>query len=383
MIHLYGLLVLVGVIFSRPMVLGYFNATLGLAFFVAAILMASCISFKRLTLPNNAHAITSSKLLLINILFGSIYSIMVSASSLDRGAKIATIIWISSFSLYFSTASSRFAVSIINLSRITLRLVVFSGVLTATVFVINKYSIHDQMLVLVEIPIKDRGFDYAQILLPLSTILNDFTGIANILPRSSYLMIEPGIAPALLVLWRILEKSESTVINLGFDFVFILALTTTLSTSAPIVATFYFVGRKLFLDAETIRLKSVFAAGILILLGAFIFLYAPDFGYLDKQVTHGDSFTERADWYSAEDSIRTETALLLLIYFFIIFPFLPREKFILLPTLYLIAAINVLAFTPFIFISISILLALNILKIQPQRNQAIGKRKTFRLFLKL
>lgn len=148
--------------------------------------------------------------------------------------------------------------------------------------------------------------------------------------------------------------------KLMFDAVFVLALVSTLSTAAFVVVAVYFVGRRLFLSSRRITGSAVVVAGLLLVCSVVLFLYAPVFGYLEKSITHSDSFTDRISWYSSESSLRVETAALQIVYFLFVIPFLSHEKWIVLPILFFVSAINVLAFTPFAFISVSVLLALRL-----------------------
>lgn len=341
------MLLWVAITFSRPMALGYSNATFGLVLAAGAGLLYTMS--KREILMHRSTLV----LFVVNTMGGFLYSIMLIIADVSSGLKVLLIVI--SFNLILALNVAIDQRKFLIVSKYVLRLIVVSGVITFLYFTLLEIDALGTNLVMVEFPIKDRfPMESGGIRFPLSTIFFNFTTPDGVFTRSSYLAIEPGIAPLIIVLWRLAEGEMKGIRSVFLDTVFILAMISTLSTIIPIAITIYFVGRSVFLLKKKLSLFGMVFVTILLGAGIALFFFAPVVGYYDKLVTHSISFSDRKEWYLGEEGrwSRTITVVLVIINLALAFRYLSTEKYVLAPILLLVSIVNVLAFMPLYFIAI-------------------------------
>lgn len=164
--------------------------------------------------------------------------------------------------------------------------------------------------------------------------------------RAIFWCIEPGVAPFLLTLWRILDRSDTRLVERFRDVVFIIGLLATMSTTAPVALGLYYFSR-LYVSRGVFSIKANILAVIVIFGTSSIFFFFPAFGYLEKLSTHGSSFDDRIVWYTNDDGAisRIITAVLVAGHLLCMHAILGRTVFLIAPIAFLVSVLNVLEFT--------------------------------------
>ncbi len=242
-----------------------------------------------------------------------------------------------------------------DLSRYTryfLRFVVFSGIVTAVYFWVFDESAFSDTWSMFEIETDRENLPFVHVRFPLSTLFTDLTTENFSGARSSFMLIEPGIAPALLVLWRALEE-DSSLSQILLDFLFIAAMAATLSTTAPLALALYFFARSVSVDSSRWRWFNMLAS---ILVGA-LFLYAlfflPYFGYFAKLETHSASFTDRIDWFLGDQYLyQFLTSIIAASVFAFLKGNFSRKVYLVAPTLIVVVLLNVIEFSPLFIMAV-------------------------------
>jgi hypothetical protein len=334
----------IGIIMSRPMALGYSHATIGL--FFASVAAASAVLFRTSISINR----TSALVFTANLTCGLIYTGVLVTKDLDSAVKFGTIVIVFNIAMLLVVACSKeiFLVG----TKLVLRAIVLSGCLTSAYFILFDLDVLGTDLVYYTFAIKDRNVEEIGTLrFPLSTIMFRFSSAVGIFPRSSFLAIEPGVAPILIVLWRLSEGISNHFKRIILDAIFVLALASTFSTAVPVVATIFFTIRSIFLSKRRFTILGFIFVASLLATGIALFFFAPGIGYYDKIETHNQSFIDRQSWYVDEGKsfFRYSQLALMAVNFIWVFRYLGPEKYVIGPVTILIAAINVLAFTPIHF----------------------------------
>ena len=339
-------LILTGIIFSRPMLPGYYAAAYG----IAAFSVAAILSLPYCTKRGLKAVPLSENVLLINAGFAGVYCAILAISDIDNAIKTLAIN--GSFLIAVFLAMNAQRRHFRRLLAFFFRIIMISGIITVLLLDWNDPIYSRYGLIIVEFPIKDReGVESAYLYFPLSTIPYIMTTQFGVLLRSTFLAVEPGVAVAVIAIWRSLEKSRNVIVSLIYDLLFIACLALTVSTSGPLVAGLFFVSRAV--NRERIKNKFFLMISVLILGGAaaLAFLYIPGFGYLDKVETHGSSFDGRIAWFQGDrGSARMVLLLAVAVHLFYVARSVGREFINIAPILFIVSILNVLACSPLYFI---------------------------------
>lgn len=335
--------IFIGTLFQRPLILGNFEASIGLLIYSTAIVW---MIFSGRNLINRRLL----AVFLINILFLFVHSSTnVFFGGFDASIKVFVIGL--TFNVCAVLAFSNYELNrLVAHLNIYLRIVIGSAIITVLLAGITAHGL--ESLSYLEVPIKDRpGMEGFLIYFPFSTIPYVMTIGGNALPRSTFLAIEPGVGVMIVLLWRVLEGQKGRARTFLLDAIFIGSLAATLSTTAPIIAFSYFYLRtfnswqKIFSAHGMIWLALAGLAGLLVLVNV------PIVGLADKTVTHGTAFTDRLDWYFAGAAVhRIIAAVMVALYCIIIIPRLTPSAMPLLAGMFVVSVLNVLAFTPLFFL---------------------------------
>lgn len=338
----------ISALFYRPMLLGYYYATLGLT--INCLVLIFYIASK-----DSIHINKSERsIFFTNITFSAAYSVLVMIYS-NLAAGLAVIAINSTFIMTSQLAwSTSYATGTRYATKIFLRLIVSSGVISSILMGIDFQSIDHWKLF--EVSIKDRGeFETAAIVFPFSSLLYPMTTIDYVFSRNTYLAIEPGVAPLVILAWRYMEGTTAKrLINLLFDSIFIFALISTISTTAPIFILIYFMLRRNTNSSpkQSLKLRKLIYSIIVISVSAYLILYLPYFGYFAKMETHGSSFEDRGSWYYGDEAnmLRVFAIPLIAIYFIAVRKHLKDDFLMLFTGATTVAVLNVAAFTPLFFL---------------------------------
>lgn len=330
---------------SRPMIFGYSVGPISLAFSVLAAVSAFLFSNKQKLRQGDAAG------LLVVLLMGYIYSGILLESSIEQA--IANFGIITSFTLATFLVSGLHRERFLNYLKHILRMVVISGLITGVYFYVSGESGFSDTWVWLSIATERTDIPIAHIRLPFSTIFSDLTSDLFVGSRSSFLAIEPGVAPAVLVLWRCLEEKDGRR-QLIRDAVFVIAMGLSLSTTAPLSLGLYFFARSLFSRSKTPVYVRILLGVTLALAFVFVFLYTPYFGYYAKSETHFSSFETRLSWFTDESSalIQISSLVLCSAVFLVLKPWLTRDAALIAPTFLLVSALNVLEFSPLFILGV-------------------------------
>lgn len=343
---------MVGIFFQRPMILGYYSAILGLIIFLFCIIF-SFLFRERFVKKDDI------KIYIICLIF--VFVSCVNDYFLGAGFDV-----IKSFFIGFLTVTSlsyvflNYSKKSRNIFKYSFGFLIFSTFFTILLskFDVNEFSKFSYL----SLPLKDRSdIDEFNILYPVSTIPWRMTVGDIILPRATYFAIEPGVGVFLVMLWRYLCLEIDGFKSIICDIIFVLGLLVTASTTMPLMLVCWFAGRyfyknkifNIYNNSLSVDFKRTTAIIIFIIIGAYLFLYMPYFGYMNKIHTHGESFEIREELYSSETGIfRYFRILLLVVFYFMIRKFISKSFFIIYFAMCAVSLLNVFAFTPLFFLSV-------------------------------
>ena len=360
-----GLLVATAIFFFRPMVLGYSVPEAGIVLCAIAIIYAITLSISRISVDRVALKVfilaISSNLLTAGVAGFTIgLDIALNTIVIGAAANTAMLIVIGRGTKMALTAIKAF-----------LTIIVFSSLLTAAISSYDFYEI--QRMAYLSFPIRDRKQDMVDIMFPLSTVPFRMTLPGLILPRFTFLSIEPGVAVFVLIVWRYLYVDvDSRLTSFFLDTIFLIALALTASTSAPLIATFWFLFRFLYYRDE-VSFKSILIAAFFLILGVAALFFLPFFGVFDKMQTHGASFENRIRLYTDEMTLlRVISVILSFLILFYVRKYLPRKADAVLASAAVVSVLNVLALTPLFFFAIFLARAMerqNVVKLHSKKYQ--------------
>lgn len=347
-----ALLLFIGVLFSRPMILGYNLAYIGVICFTLCFLLF----LPQIGLAPRERTALFARRCTLDFAFLLLYCGVLALSDPGNALKQTAI--------GATALSSCFAVSTMAPQRsrtvfaVLLSFLIISGFFTLSLIDWADSANSRISLEWLHVQVKDRSdlrFGVG-IYFPFSTMHNVFTTNYGQFIRASYLCIEPGVGVLVVTLWRLLLAPNTGLRSLMFDLIFLAGLVATFSTSAPLVAGIYFIGRMLTSEHVNSTLFMVCGISVLLVLSVLTFLYAPAFGYYDKIITHADSFYQRTQLYSEEGALTRIAKLVVVAAHLLLISWLEKGKVkILAPILFIICALNVLAFYPLYFVGMYLL----------------------------
>lgn len=340
-----ALFLIAATLLSRPMIFGYSFGPMSVAFSILAAISAVAFSNKKSIFTNDFYGLAA----LLSL--GYIYSAILLSISLVQA--IANFVIISSFGLAAFLSFGLHRDRLLIYIKWILRVIVISGLVTGVYFYVYGLSAYSDAWVIFRIATDRDDLPVALIRFPFSTVFSDFTSGTFVGARSSFLAVEPGVSPALLVLWRCLEEDHGRR-QIFRDFLFILAMLFGLSTTAPISLGLYFFFRKIIFGSDRPRLLGVGSAAVILTISIFVFLYAPYFGYYAKSETHFSSFDTRLSWFTDDGSafVQITTVVLCTCVFIFLRPCLSRDAALIAPTFILVSALNVLEFSPLFILGV-------------------------------
>lgn len=330
---------------SRPMIFGYSFGPMSVAFSILAAISAIASSNKKLIHTNDFYGLA------VILSLGYLYSAILLSVSLTQA--VANFAIISSFSLAAFLSFGLHRDRLLTYIKWLLRVIVISGLITGVYFYVYGLSAYSDTWVIFSIPTDRDDLPIALIRFPFSTVFSDFTSGSFVGARSSFLAVEPGVSPALLVLWRCLEEDHGRR-QIFRDFIFILAMLFGLSTTAPISLGLYFFFRRIISGTERSRLWGIGSAVVILTVFILVFLYAPYFGYYAKSETHFSSFDTRLSWFTDGGSafVQISTVVLCICVFTFLKPCLSRDAALIAPTFIVVCALNVLEFSPLFILGV-------------------------------
>lgn len=343
-----------GILFQRPMIFGYNNAILGVFILIFCVIFSFLTKNNKKISKNNFYMYS---ICLIFVFINSLNNYFLGAGVGAFNDFIIGIVVVTSLFIVFLDFNKKANSIFIWL----LGFIIFSTFITviSSGFNVNNYD----KLILFNFEIKDRDeIDFASILIPFSTIPWRMTVGDIILPRATYLTIEPGVGVFIVILWRYLCRSLKGIKSILADFIMILGLLLTASTTMPIMILCWFVGRYfyenglgIFLNGNAIKInfKKIILIIVFSSISLYLFFYMPYFGYFDKINTHSESFDVRGGLYSSENSIyRYIRILLLVVFYFFIKKYMCKSFSIIYSAIFIVSVLNVFAFTPLFFLSV-------------------------------
>lgn len=348
------LIELIGVFFQKPMIFGYNNAVFGLFLMLISLLLVI------LTLKKTCISKVDIKIYIICLVF----MILNSINNYFLGAGLNAI---NEFLIGFVTITSLFFVFIsFNNKKNKIFAYVFGFLILSTFITIfiSGFNVDEyEKFILFEFSVKDRHeIDVASVIFPFSTIPWRMTLSEIVLPRATFLAIEPGVGVFILILWRYICKDLIGIKSILADIFFVLGLLLTASTTVPLMLLCWFViryvsenGIGIIHDQTGIRVdyKKLILILFFSLVSLYLFFYMPFFGYFDKVNTHGDSFDERGGLYSSDTAIFRYIRIFLLILFYFYIRKLMSNKFIIIySAMFIISVLNVFAFTPIFYLTV-------------------------------
>lgn len=345
---------LIGILFQRPMIFGYYNASLGL------LLLVFCIFFSILLRKKYDVKFEELKIYiicLVFVFFNCINNLFLGGG--DGAIKEFFIGFVVLTSLFFVFLGFKRSHNILFSNFFAL--IIISTFITV---ILSGFNVENyKKLEILSFSVKDRSdIDEFFVLIPFSTIPWRMTVGDIILPRATYFSIEPGVGVFIVMLWRYLCRNADGLKSKIFDIIFIIGLFLTASTTMPALIACWFAGRYLFTNKIIyyssergfyFDLKKICYITIFIVIAIYLFLYMPYFGYFDKINTHGESFDVRQDLYTSETSIFRYLRILLLLGFYMsIRKYMCKEFPIIYSAMFFVSILNVFAFTPIFFLAV-------------------------------
>jgi hypothetical protein len=339
-------LVLIGVIFNRPMVLGYNNASLGVLFMSVGT-FGYMMSAKHISLSTK-----SLKIFMINNIIIIFNFITLFSSDSLVAVKVFVIAIVANICFLFCIDRILSGTA----GKIFFRVIIFSGCFTAMGIWIFGIDFSLANIEILSFPIKDRGERVLETFyFPLSSFLifGEGTFWGTIYARQMFLAIEPGVAVAVVVIWRCLEQEASRGRAFVYDGLFLIALAATGSTAAPIVAMIYYTWR-ILINRKNINILWFYGYLIILFIAILTFLYAPGFGYFPKSLTHGESFDLRAENLdlAVDPGNYVINSIAAIFHYFFLRPFRNKNFNLLFPVAILVTALNVIFAMPLYFLMI-------------------------------
>ena len=338
------LLLLAGIFFNKPMVLGYYNATIGV-FLIAIGFVSYILSIRTLYID-----IRSMKIFMINNIVIAYYFFSIADFNLDTAFKNLIVGFFAN--LAFMITINNFCYN--KLIKLVFRFIIFSGCFTAIIIWIFGIDAYLAKIEFFSIPIKDRGMrDFETIYFPFSSFLifGEGSFFATIYARQMFTAIEPGVAVAVIAVWRCLERPSNIKAKILTEIIFLIALTSTGSSAVPFVIIIYYAWKvwKYKSNISTPALIIYFSLAVLCI--AF-YMYAPGFGYFEKLETHGESFEERAELFnnSVEAGGYLANSIACAIHYILLRRFRTQNFNFLLPVAVLITVTNVIFALPLYFL---------------------------------
>jgi len=333
------LLLMIGVMFQRPMLMGYSNATAGLIILTFAYFAAMWRTRRNMHLRATSVRI-GLKILVINIP----PQLMNMVNNPQIALQSTIILLTATLTLYMSPGLSpeRLRAAALKI----LRVIVFAGIATAILAQFNFLNLAP--LGMFEVQIKDRfEMDSTTIYFPFSTVTTRFSSGDFTLMRSTFWAIEPGIAVYVLLMWRMLEGVRGNWSDHILNALYLIALAATASSTAPIMFILWIFLPRLSASKHPFSAKKITLLALGVGIGWMMLMYTPIIGLKDKMASHGGSLDERVNWLTTtEGTHRYMASGLITIFYLSIRRHLTRDALLIYAASIVVTMMNAFGFTP-------------------------------------